>query len=178
MKKHTLNENLISALIGITLAIPLCICAYSSSNNQNTTVGVESATEVTTEQVTQLKSNEMITVAATEKETEPTGAIQRIEKVALGEFRVTAYCPCSECCGQWADGITYTGVTAKENRTIAVDPNVIPLGSIVEVDGMRFVAEDIGGAIKGNRLDIYFDSHQHALNWGVQSKEIYLIVEN
>ncbi|MBQ5657957.1 MAG: 3D domain-containing protein [Peptococcaceae bacterium] len=95
------------------------------------------------------------------------------EPIPLGEFKCTAYCSCSTCCGVWADGITYTGVQAVENRTIAVDPNVIPLGSVVEINGREYVAEDIGGAIKGNRIDVYFDNHQEALAWGVQHHEVY-----
>ena len=65
------------------------------------------------------------------------------EPIPLGTFECTAYCSCSTCCGAWADGITYTGVQAVENRTIAVDPNVIPLGSVVEINGQEYVAEDI-----------------------------------
>ena len=41
------------------------------------------------------------------------------------------------------------GTTAQSNNTIAVDPNVIPLGSIIKIDGMNYIAEDVGGAIKG-----------------------------
>ena len=96
-------------------------------------------------------------------------------KKSLGEFKITAYCPCKKCCGDYADGYTYSGTVATEGRTIAVDPKVIPLGSIVEIDGVEYVAEDIGGAIKGNRIDLYFNSHQEALNWGVQEIEVSLI---
>lgn len=98
-----------------------------------------------------------------------------IERISLGEFRITAYCPCSKCCGKWADGITYTGTWATENYTIAVDPSVIPLGSTVEINGVEYVAEDIGGAIKKNRIDIFFESHKAALEWGVQYHDVYLI---
>lgn len=98
-------------------------------------------------------------------------------KTSLGEFVITAYCPCPKCCGVWADGITYTGEIATENRTIAVDPNVIPLGSTVEINGNRYRAEDIGGVIKGKKIDLYFDSHQVALDWGVQRHEVYLVEE-
>lgn len=97
------------------------------------------------------------------------------EPMALGEFTCTAYCGCETCCGIWADGITYTGGLATEGRTIAVDPEVIPLGSVVEINGQQYVAEDIGGAIKGNRIDVYFDDHQTALAWGVQHHEVYPI---
>jgi 3D (Asp-Asp-Asp) domain-containing protein len=96
----------------------------------------------------------------------------------LGEFTLTAYCPCMKCCGK-TDGITATGTTAAEGRTIAVDPLVIPYGSAVTLyfaDGTShtYTAEDCGGAIKGNRLDIYFDDHQAALQFGVQSAMVYV----
>ena len=96
----------------------------------------------------------------------------------IGEFTLTAYCPCMKCCGKM-DGITATGTTATEGRTIAVDPRVIPYGSTVTIyfaDGTShtYTAEDCGGAIKGNRLDIYFDDHQAALQFGVQSAMVYV----
>ena len=97
----------------------------------------------------------------------------------LGEFRLTAYCPCAKCCGKWANGITATGTTATEGRTVAVDPALIPYGATVTVyfaDGAShsYTAEDCGGGIKGNRLDIYFDDHQAALQFGVQSAMVYV----
>ena len=98
-----------------------------------------------------------------------------IERIELGEFKITAYCPCSACCGDWADGLTYTETVATESRTIAVDPEVIPLGSTVEINGSEYIAEDIGGAIKDNRIDVFFNSHQDALEWGVQYHDIFLI---
>lgn len=90
-------------------------------------------------------------------------------------YKVTAYCPCSKCCGKWANGITATGTTARANHTIAVDPKIIPLGSKVLVDGKEYVAEDTGGAIKGNKIDIYFDTHEEALEFGVQYLEVELV---
>lgn len=98
-----------------------------------------------------------------------------IDRIELGEFKITAYCPCSACCGDWADGLTYTETVATESRTIAVDPEVIPLGSTVEINGAEYIAEDIGGAIKDNRIDVFFNSHQDALEWGVQYHDIFLI---
>lgn len=92
----------------------------------------------------------------------------------LGMFRVTAYCPCVKCCGEWADGYTYTGVKATANRTIAVDPDVIPLGTKVEIDGREYIAEDIGGAVDGERVDIFFNLHDEALEWGVQYHGVFI----
>lgn len=92
----------------------------------------------------------------------------------LGEFKLTAYCTCGKCCGEWADGITYTGTEATPGRTIAVDPKVIQLGSTVVINGTEYIAEDIGGAIKGNRIDVLFPTHQEALQFGVQYADVTL----
>lgn len=97
--------------------------------------------------------------------------------VFLGEYIATAYCACSKCCG-WNTGITATGTQAAQGRTIAVDPNDIPYGSRVVVifaDGTQhtYIAEDTGGAIKEKRIDIFFDSHTEALQFGVQKVMVY-----
>ena len=96
----------------------------------------------------------------------------------LGEFTLTAYCPCMKCCGK-TDGITSTGTLAAEGRTIAVDPRVIPYGSSVTLyyeDGTvhTYTAEDCGGAIKENRIDVFFSSHDAARAFGVQSAMVYV----
>ena len=93
----------------------------------------------------------------------------------LGRFKLTAYCNCSKCCGKWAGGPTASGVMPKAGRTIAVDPKVIPLGSKVKINGHTYVAEDTGGAIKGNRIDVYHSSHSAALDFGVQHADVYLL---
>ena len=96
----------------------------------------------------------------------------------LGEFTITAYCACVTCCGK-TDGITATGTTAAEGRTIAVDPRVIPYGSTVTLyfaDGTShtYTAEDCGGAIRENRIDVFFADHQTAREFGVQTAYVYM----
>lgn len=103
-------------------------------------------------------------------ETEPIVEEEFEEEVEPIKFKVTAYCPCKKCSGKWGK-MTSTGVIAKAGRTIAVDPKYIPYGTKVTINGNTYVAEDCGGAIKGNRIDIYFDSHQEALAFGVQYLE-------
>lgn len=98
---------------------------------------------------------------------------ERIENSYLGVFKVTAYCGCDICCGDWSDGITYTGTVATAGRTIAVDPNIIPYGTEVTFNGRTYIAEDCGGAIKGNRIDLYFDNHHDALEFGIQYFDVY-----
>lgn len=103
----------------------------------------------------------------------------------LGECMITHYCSCPICCDQYGENrpvdeygneIVYTasGAIAEAGKTIAVDPEVIPLGSTVYIDGKEYVAEDVGGAIKGNRIDIYSSSHDEALNLGVKYSSVYM----
>ena len=104
-------------------------------------------------------------------------AIEELDKaglVSLGEFCLTAYCACTQCCGAYATGTTASGTTATANRTIAVDTSVIPFGTEVVINGNTYIAEDTGGAIDGNRIDVFFDSHQDALNFGVQYTEVFI----
>lgn len=115
----------------------------------------------------------VLNIEETEPETEPE-VIENPMRSA-GEFRLTAYCNCEICCGKWSQyGLTASGTVPEEGRTIAVDKNVIALGETVWIDGTPYIAEDTGSAIKGNRIDIYFDSHQTAREFGVQYKEIFL----
>lgn len=93
----------------------------------------------------------------------------------LGQFRITHYCQCSICCGPWANGITSTGVIATTNHTIAVDPTQIPYGSQVVINGQVYVAEDCGGAIKTNCIDIYVATHEEGESKGVFYTDVYLI---
>ena len=93
----------------------------------------------------------------------------------LGTFKLTAYCACEKCCGK-SDGITATGTKATANRTIAVDKTIIPYGTVVIINGNEYVAEDTGGAVKGNIIDIFFDDHEEALNFGVQYADVYKVV--
>ena len=112
-------------------------------------------------------------------------AVEEVEAEST-TFRVTAFCSCEKCCGEWAlnrpkdengKDIVYgsTGTALVAGTSIAVDPSVIPYGSQVEINGHTYTAHDTGGAINGNRIDVYFDNHQDALNFGVQRAEVFLI---
>jgi len=84
-------------------------------------------------------------------------------------IEATAYCSCPICCGDWADGFTATGTRATEGRTLAADPAIFSAGTCLALGklGHRIV-EDTGSAILGWRVDVYFDSHQAALDFGRQ----------
>ena len=85
--------------------------------------------------------------------------------------QLTAYCPCELCCGQWAGGNTASGTVPTAGRTVGVDPEVIPLGTTVYIDGKAYRAEDTG-AFTGNIIDIYMDSHEEALRFGRQEATV------
>lgn len=98
-------------------------------------------------------------------------------------FSCTAYCSCRICCGSYSPEVrggvahTATGTVPEEGRTIAVDPTVIPYGTKVYIDGLGvYIAEDCGGAIKGNHIDIYFSSHEGAKAFGTQ--RLYVTIVN
>lgn len=83
----------------------------------------------------------------------------------LGVFKIYAYS---------GSGTTASGTKTTNNRTIAVDPKVIPLGSKVVINGKTYIAEDTGGAIKGNVIDVYMSSEQKCREWGVKKLKVYL----
>ena len=95
---------------------------------------------------------------------------------SLGISRITAYCPCRECSDDYGTQ-TATEAVATEGVTIAVDPKVIPYGSIVLIDGKEYIAQDCGSLIDGNDIDIYFDTHAETDQWGVRYIEIFILVE-
>ena len=84
---------------------------------------------------------------------------------------VSAYCPCELCCGQFSDGITASGLSVEANGGffVAADKS-IPFGTMVSVpgynDGEPVPVLDRGGAITGNKLDVYFPTHESAIEWG------------
>ena len=78
---------------------------------------------------------------------------------SIGVFRTTGYCPCISCSEGYGKA-TASGAVATEGITIAVDPKVIPYGTKVWINGHCYIAQDCGGAVKGNHIDIYVENHE------------------
>lgn len=96
----------------------------------------------------------------------------------LGEFQITYYCACKKCCGPNAKGLTASGIPVIPEVTIAVDPDIIPLHSKVQIQGIGVrIAHDTGRLIKGKKIDIYIPDHSTALTLGRHSADVYLILE-
>lgn len=88
-------------------------------------------------------------------------------------YKVTAYCPCLKCCGK-TNAITASGTKATEGRTIATDGK-FSFGTKLLINGTTYTVEDRGGAIKGNKIDVYFDTHAEALAWGVKYLPVQVV---
>jgi len=108
--------------------------------------------------------------------------ILRIAKATAGDewesiqMRVTAYCPCPKCCGEYSDGVTACGHEIQPSDTFVAADGRYSFGTEMLIPGYSnsqlVQVLDRGGAIKGNRLDVFFATHQEALKWGVKYLEV------
>lgn len=157
---------------------------------QESETDIESTENIVTTTTTTKKSIEkevripMITTIPTTKITNNT-TDSKTQWKSLGIYKITAYCPCSKCCGRYAYNRpeddngepiikTASGAIAKSNYTVGVNPNVIPFGSVLLIDGKEYVAEDTGN-FSGKLIDIYFDTHEEAESFGMKYEEIYIL---
>lgn len=100
-----------------------------------------------------------------------------IEYTEILTMEATAYYPGPESTGMWADGYTATGLRAGHG-VVAVDPQVIPLGTALYIPGYGLaVAADVGSSIKGNRIDLCFDTYEEALFFGRRQVEVYVLTK-
>ena len=98
----------------------------------------------------------------------------KIKKVkCLGTYKITAYCGCRSCSGGWGTR-TASGRRARAGRTISVDRRKIKLGTKVKINGKTFVAEDVGGGVKGKHIDMYFSSHSQVKRFGKKYRKVYV----
>lgn len=104
--------------------------------------------------------------------------------VKIENVTMTHYCICRKCCGKSPDdpgyGITASGRKATPYVSVAVDPDVIPLGSDVLVDYgdgdiKYYRADDTGGAVKGDHIDLCVGSHQEALQLGIRTATVWVV---
>src|SRR5690606_1337600 len=100
--------------------------------------------------------------------------VKKEEKAESKSFTVTATAYTADCKG--CSGVTSTGINLNDNpdaKVIAVDPDVIPLHSLVYVEGYGYaIAGDTGSAIRGNKIDVFLSSEKAAKNWGVRKVKV------
>lgn len=152
---------------GVALVVALSISAATRS----------SASPITR---SMFKSLPMLATVESNNATPSTGELlQDINKVSAAPkthqvmMEVTAYCPCTKCCGPKAQGITASGklISYNAGRFVAADRSM-PFGTKLIIPGYHNAKPvevlDRGGAIKGNKLDVFFPTHKEALQWGRQ----------
>lgn len=143
--------------------------------NTTTTTSTKVVTEKPVKQAVQKEPAKP--TAQAPKESEPKVEAASTENKSSKEITVKATAYTASCEG--CSGTTATGINLKANpdkKVIAVDPSVIPLGSKVYVEGYgEAIAGDTGGAIKGNRIDVFIPSHQDAVEFGVKQLKVTII---
>lgn len=94
---------------------------------------------------------------------------------SLGVFDITGYCSCEECCGEKEVYLTKSETIPRARHTVAADLSILEMGAKIEIDGIVYTVEDTGKSVTGNVIDIYFDTHEEAVRFGRQKKEVYLV---
>lgn len=182
-KLKTLIQTVIVIVILFLLASPILVTYAKNISENNEIITVE---EVTKEEEEEEK--EEITTKEEEKEEEyllTAGVADYLEKdipyehikrkeltlINIGEYKLTAYCGCEKCCGKWSQfNKTASGTTPQQGRTVAC--NSLEFGTRIVINGSIYTVEDTGN-MGTNVIDIYFNSHEAALNFGVQYAEVY-----
>lgn len=94
------------------------------------------------------------------------------------QMRVTGYCPCSQCCGAFSDGITANNHHIQPGDTFVAADKSYQFGTEMVIPGYNagqsVKVMDRGGAIQGDRLDLFFHTHKQALQWGVQYLDVLI----
>jgi 3D (Asp-Asp-Asp) domain-containing protein len=121
---------------------------------------------------------ELLREAVTASAMIPSTAITH--KLRTIRMEVTAYCPCTKCCGENAQGLTASGhdVSYNNSRFVAADTDHLPFGTRLVIPGYAGGAVEVidrGGAIKGNKLDVFYPTHEEALEWGRQWVDVTVL---
>lgn len=127
---------------------------------------IELSSKVIKEPVNKIVQIQTVTSRSTSRGTGVTTA-------SSGRYKVTAYCSCARCCGK-TNGVTASGKRATANHTVAA-PSTFAFGTQMVINGKTYVVEDRGGAIQGNRIDVYMNSHAEAIAWGVRYLDVEVI---
>ena len=95
--------------------------------------------------------------------------------INMGRFTLTAFCPCYECSEGFGRKCAMKGHYATSDHTVAVDEYLINLGDKLLINGKEYVAEDTGGAVNGEKIDIFFDTHEEVEEFGVRYGDVKII---
>ena len=180
------KDNLLKALMLVTaIALALCVLvayfawAYSQAKQEYLDTQIELS--ASSEQLYEL--NKSLELSAEELAMANTTIVDlkgaEYELVYLGEFKFTHYCVelKDHICGT-GDGITSSGTQIIAGKSVAIDPEIIPYGSQLYIEGYGFcTAEDSGGAVQGSHIDIAVETHEEALDMGITSGGVWILIK-
>jgi len=175
----SLSPKSILAMILLTAIICILSCivdvVYTKANGRITLLST-TVTEVNT--VSQLSLNESEMKGLPEQSgpdstaNDPVDSFEQSDEWQTVQMRVTAYCPCQKCCGKYSDGVTAHGHKIRPGDAFVAADKEYPFGTEMIIAGYKngqpVKVLDRGGTIRGNRLDVFFYSHEEALKWGVR----------
>lgn len=143
----------------------------------NITQGTDAKAVETTDKAQVAKNDTREQIADSSSSAEPVA--ENIEPQGEWEtvrMRVTAYCPCPKCCGEYSDGITACGHKIRPGDVFVAADRRFAFQTEMVIEGygnsQPVKVLDRGGAIKGNKLDVFFMTHQEALEWGVRHIDV------
>ena len=152
-----------SALTVILLVTVICVISYIAGRSYAAGSGQMAVLS------TAVKTNTVIDSSEISKN-------KSADKWQIVSMRVTAYCPCQKCCGDYADGITACGYKISQGDVFVAADKKYPFGTEMFIPGYghgeAVKVLDRGGVIRGNRLDVFFNSHEEALEWGVRYLDV------
>ncbi|HOK95013.1 MAG TPA: 3D domain-containing protein [Anaerohalosphaeraceae bacterium] len=129
----------------------------------------------------QISDNELLAMLITAEPSPAYEKPQETEHWQVMRMRVTGYCPCSKCCGQYSDGRTACSHRIRQGDVFVAADKKFPFGTEVIIPGYNagqpVKVMDRGRAIKGNRIDVFFSSHEQARKWGVKYMDILVKAE-
>lgn len=210
-KVYNYRYNFIMTLIAIFIVSSICLIITSGEHDsQITTISIKwnyctmatqateeytttETTSATNATATSITTALTTTKKVTTKTTANTTNVEQTSKVAtqgklIGRFKITVYCSCAECCGQYAynrpvdsnGNVIVKGASGRvliPHYSIATDPSVIPSGKEVVINGKVYRADDTGSAVKGKVIDLYCGTdHAEALKIASQyskHEEVY-----
>ncbi|MDD3049750.1 MAG: 3D domain-containing protein [Candidatus Cloacimonetes bacterium] len=171
-----MKKNLPSFIIGCALGIPISLFAISHQTQPNIYEPIVQATEQVDQVITEPR---MVTTIHKEFIQE-----EQIEQnISLGKYTITAYCSCEICCGKWAknrpNGIVYgaAGIELVSGISVA---SPLPLGTSISIEGLgEYIVQDrtadwVSEKYDSKIIDIYFNNHEEAAEFGKQIHEIFI----
>lgn len=167
-KKDIIEIFLLVAILAALLTLVLRTEVQADEIDVVETTEITSVAETTTEATAEATTVYVAPVTTTEIPLTTVKFEDIPDYIDLGTYKLTAYCSCSKCCGK-SDGITASGTKATAGRTVAAKG--FSFGTKLMISGDTYIVEDRG--VGSGVIDIYFDSHEEALNFGVKYAKVF-----